>query len=210
MNTNQPNPSVPSDRVPHPAAAEWMSYLYGESAPAEAKRLAEHLGGCPECRRQLAQWRATMVQLDEIKAPRVLPLRVPQGTWRWAAAAVLLGLGVLLGVAVSIPARARETAVLRQDLRRELQAELHGEWERERAALRSETLRVLDQKRTEENQLILAALRDVSNLHRADYEALQKELESMALTTEHTLWQAQQQIVTLASASDANHNILPH
>jgi anti-sigma factor RsiW len=45
--------------------------LYGELETEAAKRLEEHLAGCPDCRRELAALKLTQKRLDAVPAPAV-------------------------------------------------------------------------------------------------------------------------------------------
>ena len=211
MNDPLPRPAGKSPaEAAHPATTEWMDYLYGEVTPTDEARLAGHLAGCAACRRQVGQWRGAMAQLDEGRLP-FAPAAATRPFWHWAAAAALfLGLGVLMGVAATQPGRTRATAQLREDLRRELAGELRREWADERRHLLAETSGLLERQRAADGEQILAALHDVGASHHADYESLHQEMENLALTTQKTLWQAQQQIVSLAGATDVQRAVFAH
>lgn len=84
----------------HPETNAWMSWLYGESTPAEKLDLEAHLAVCPECRARVDRWRQTMGLLDSAAGPRLEPVRrwSLRPTLQWAAAAmVLLASGVWIG-----------------------------------------------------------------------------------------------------------------
>lgn len=88
---------------------EWVAHLYGELDAAEERRLTEHLGGCPECRKTLEQLESSRRMLRELSAtepevPRLVmlpqpPLRRP--IWAFSAglacASVLFAVGMLVG-----------------------------------------------------------------------------------------------------------------
>ena len=87
--------------VNHPSAEEWMAYLYNELAPERKRELRAHLAQCGDCGKQLHQWRASMLALDDWKmpAPRLKVLAQPPVTLlKWAAAAaVVLVAGFAIG-----------------------------------------------------------------------------------------------------------------
>ena len=83
----------------HPENADWMGFLYGETAGERRRELRAHLEECPACSAQLKAWRASMSDLDEWRVPT---RRVTPGGWmpvlRWAtAAAAILAVGIGLG-----------------------------------------------------------------------------------------------------------------
>lgn len=145
----------------HPSSEEWMAYLYDDVPDAPEQRRAEaeaHLAACPECRRQVAEWRATLGLLDEDRAwtPKgapVIPTAV--GTHRdeggkprsliggWGSSCPWLPWALAAGVVISAsflagrawgPNRAefdRELTRLRSELRREIAADLRAEQQQE-------------------------------------------------------------------------------
>lgn len=148
----------------HPTPEEWLAYLYDDLPDAPERRRAEaeeHLAACPECRQQVAQWRATLGLLDEDRAwtPKgalVIPPAVgadrddrgkqqssisgwgrslPSRPWLpWAlAAGVAISASFLTGRAWG-PNRAeldRELTRLRTELKREIAADLRAEQQQE-------------------------------------------------------------------------------
>ncbi len=83
----------------HPQREEWMAYLYGEIPGKEKARLALHLGGCADCRTEVAAWQGAMNALGEWKiAPPRGTSGIPRAALRWGvAAALMLGMGFGLG-----------------------------------------------------------------------------------------------------------------
>src|SRR5213075_2002144 len=95
---------TPVDMKAHPSPEQWMAFMYGEDTPDEHRQLDEHLQACAACRRQLGTWRESLRALDDWALPAPAP-RVPaRRALRWAAAAaVLLGVGLVLGRYSSAP-----------------------------------------------------------------------------------------------------------
>ena len=58
----------------HDARESLSAFLDEALAPEERQRVAQHLEGCPECRRELARLEQTMALLH-----RVEPVRAPLG-----------------------------------------------------------------------------------------------------------------------------------
>src|SRR5712671_623010 len=88
-----------SGSLSHPDAAEWMAFLYGESAAPRRRELGAHLAGCTACSAQVKAWRGSLRDLDEWRLPvsrRAVRPWLPVLRWA-AAAAVVLGVGVWLG-----------------------------------------------------------------------------------------------------------------
>jgi anti-sigma factor RsiW len=83
----------------HPAQAEWMAFLYGETPAKTRRELHAHLDACPACTAQVNAWRASMTALDSWTLPRrraTTVVLLPVAKWA-AAAAVLILLGFFLG-----------------------------------------------------------------------------------------------------------------
>jgi hypothetical protein len=199
----------------HPNRDEWMSYLYDESSETERTRMAAHLLECAECRTQVEEWTVVRQQLDSWRIDarkirgagrdRVMPrVRV----WKWAAAAVLmLGLGFTLGRMVSTAA---DTEKVRQQLMPELRQWVRDELGKSAAATlaaaRKDTQTVLadytDALETalgEDDDAIYAALNRIQSRHEADYVALKRDLDTVAVLTDANFRRAQQQINQVAS-----------
>jgi hypothetical protein len=184
-NKNQNTTGQPC-AVNHPASEAWMAYLYGELPEAGRAPLAAHLQTCPECQARTAAWRETLGSLDEYQFPPARSAPKLGSMLRWAAAAaVVLGLGYGFGLMQGAASRAKEIATIRQQLL-------------------AETAKIIEAGRTADNEVIFNALREMSAAHQADYASLHKELETMAVLTEGSLRQAEQQIVTLASFTEPN------
>lgn len=199
--THQTSSGSPGD-MRHPRREEWMSYLYSEVSPGDQKRLTAHLRDCDYCRGEMEQWQSAREALDwgKTAAPRA---GMPRPLLKWGiAAALTLAVGFSAGRFGS-PGVADVSALrasLKSELRTELLAELKETQQRELASWQIGN----EEKQVEENKLILAALHKIDNDRQADYTSLHKELETMAVLTQASLQNAQQQIVTLASYSLPN------
>ncbi|MDB6124256.1 MAG: putative transrane anti-sigma factor [Pedosphaera sp.] len=186
----------------HPSQEEWMGYVYGEISSTDKANLSAHLKQCAECAGRVTQWQGTMSSLNEWKVSGPISARVIRPAVKWAiAAALVFGVGLGFGTAYLSASSGRTTAALRQEIRQELQAEFKTQLSEQRTQLLAEVSRVIDDKRAEDKQATLAALRQVTATHRADYNSLHKELETMAVMTDSSLRQAQQEIVSLVNYS---------
>ena len=200
----------------HPSHEEWMAYLYNEAPQAE--RLSAHLSGCPECKEQVAAWRAARSGLDAWPLNPARGRVASQRPWtriRWAAAAVLLlGVGLGIGRLSSAPVTAERLRAdleprLRRDLRVELEQAFRAELDRTAAAtqaafneqtkqLLSDYTKDLETKRAEDIQTLNAALDRLESQRLADFVSLKKDVDTLAFRTESGLRRTQQQIVQLA------------
>jgi len=194
-----------SGLVSHPAQEEWMAWLYGELSRGNQAKLTAHLKQCPECEARVGRWREAMGLLDEWEiAPHSLRRVASPPILKWAAAAaVILALGVGFGTGRLFSTGPRNSAALRKEIQREVSVEFKARWEDQRKQLVVEVTRAIEEKRAEDGKLILAALRQIDAAHRADYNSLRKELETVAVLTQNSLQQAQQQIINLASFSQS-------
>jgi uncharacterized membrane-anchored protein YhcB (DUF1043 family) len=207
MQTREQRTSGNPGDMNHPSQAEWMAQLYGELSGAEDARLSAHLAQCGECQAKVSQWRAAMSSLDEWKLPAVRPARPAKAVLKWAvAAALVFGVGIGLAAGYLASENSRNLAALR----REMQAEFQVQLAKQREQLLTEVTRVVDERRAQDSGVTLAALRELSAAHRADYNSLHKEMETMAVLTENGLQQAEQQIVNLASNSETDKSNQVH
>jgi anti-sigma factor RsiW len=191
--TEQTTPGNPGD-LNHPTREQWIAHLYGEDSAPDNARLAEHLNQCTECQARVRQWRATMTALNQWELPVSRPAPAYRLLPKWGiAAALVLGIGIGIG-----------SSQLFSPNTRQLRAEFQAKLSRQHDDMMAEVTRVIDERRAQDARLTLAALRDLNGANRADYDALHKELETMAVLTEDSLRQAQQQIVTLASFTKPN------
>ncbi len=190
--------------VNHPSAEEWMGYLYDEIAPERKRELHAHLAQCGDCGRQLHQWRAGVVALDDWKLPatrRKVSLPQPATMLRWAAAAaVVLVAGFAIGRQSS--SATSEVAELKASV-----AQLTQKIEDDRAAANEQALRMLaeyaklnDQHRTDDRQAFGLALREMDSR----LLKLRTELETVAVNTETGFRQTKEGLTTLASYTVAD------
>ncbi|MBI3416766.1 MAG: zf-HC2 domain-containing protein [Verrucomicrobia bacterium] len=225
----------------HPTREDWMSYLYEETdAPARAE-LTAHLHNCPECQTALDGWRGTMTALQAWQ----LPAKSGRNeTWRpffkWGiAAALMLGTGFAFGKFAGAKAlnmeqlRGALIPALRQELRRELNADVLAAFSESRAGLtnefRQELRGRLDQWTTDsiaaanvetrrllsefaqnreidqesDRQATLVALRKLDQQQRADYASLLQKVETVAVVAQGGFQETQNQIDQLAFYSQA-------
>ncbi|HEX5218282.1 MAG TPA: zf-HC2 domain-containing protein [Verrucomicrobiae bacterium] len=211
MQSQDANPRS-AGAVNHPGAEEWMAYLYNELAPERKRELHAHLAQCGDCGKQLHQWRAGMLALDEWKtpAPRLKVFAQPPVTLvKWAAAAVVV---LVAGFAVGRQSSnaAREVAELKNSV-----TQLTERMNEERAAtsaMREQSLRLLSEyarldeaHRTEDREAVELALRDIdSRLFK-----LRSELETVAVNTETGFRQTKEGLTTLASYTVAERGDAP-
>ena len=193
-----------------------MSHLYDELSTEEHDRLAAHLAVCPDCETRVIEWRAARKDLDAWQLPakrarivRALPLI------KWAAAAaIVLAAGFGVGRITSAAADAEKVRAaiepeIRQRLHRELAQVFRAELEKTASTtlaasteqtrqLLAEFAKMVEAKRTEDNQAINTALDRLESRRMADYVSLKKDLDTVAVLTDASLRRAQQQLVQLA------------
>jgi hypothetical protein len=171
--------------VKHPSEQEWMGWLYGEVSRAEKASLAAHLKECGGCRAEVNRWERAQsaLDLDKTVTPRVRA-EIPAPWLKWGIAA---GLALMIGFSAGRRAGASDVQAMRASLKVELSAEL------------AEYKTSAEQKTAQDNKLILAALGKAEADRLADSAWLRKELETVAVTTQDSLQETHQQIVTLAN-----------
>ena len=179
----------------HPNDEQWMSYLYDEVEPDERARLSAHLRGCAVCAGQIDTWQVAARDLDawqlrpggaESAAGRGREILL-QRTIQWAAAAmILLGAGFLFG-RIALPAidQKKLIAAIEPEVRQQLRQELEA-------------------KRIEDNRAVRAALEKLDAQRIADYIALKKELDTVAVLTDAGLRDTEQQLAQLADYSQSS------
>lgn len=82
----------------HPGFRRLREFAGGELAPAERRRVAAHLAGCPRCRRAVASTRAVVAAAAEETAAAV-----PEGAWERILARRAAGEEVILPAADPAP-----------------------------------------------------------------------------------------------------------
>jgi hypothetical protein len=209
----------------HPNEQEWMSYLYGESNAPERAELTKHLNHCADCAAMVSEWQATRKSLDgwrldlrenNLRASRQRILRIqPALTWA-AAAAIVLAVGFGLGRMASAASGVEKArAELRQEFAqlRSQQAELLraalNQASADTLAASGEQTRVLladyaaalELKLGNDQDAIYAALDKLDTQRLADYVALKKDLDTVAVLTDASLRRTQQELIQLADAT---------
>ena len=189
-----------------------MSYLYDELPPVARAELESHLEGCAECRTQMAVWQSATRQMTEWKLPpRRGKIAAAPALLRWAIAAAIVGLAVVGGVRVVAlnndvkQLRAEMRQQLIEELRRDLASTMAEASEQatksasaEAQALIAAVAQKWEERRINDQQATLAALQQLNAQRVADYAAMRKELETVAVFTETGLQHAENQIATLA------------
>jgi hypothetical protein len=197
------------DPLSHPTNAEWVSFLYKETASTRRHEMEQHLANCLDCSHQLESWRAASSDLNEWTIPA--PRRVRQSWFplvRWAvAAALILGVGIVVGQGFS-PSR-REVAALKasvaqlsEAVERAGSSDLAASVAGARTAAHAETLRLLSQYSTLQDSQRIAdqlALKDVLDGLEVRIATLRSELETVAVNTEGNFRQTRQNLAQLAS-----------
>lgn len=203
--------------VKHPEAAEWMAFLYAEVAPERRCELEDHLAHCADCSAQVKTWRASGKALDEWQLPAMQrtssAARAASRPWwpalKWAAAALVLGLGFAFGRQTSpntadLAALKMSVAQLADAVQRERDASLSNTVSVATAAANTEAIRLLSEYaqveaegRNADKQAVSLALRNFeSRLAR-----LRAELETVALNTENGFEQTHENLTRLVSFS---------
>lgn len=166
----------------HPSREDCVGFLYGELTEADHGRMTEHFRDCADCRTQFESWRGTMNTLAEYRVPVVRPFRPAAAPhFKWGiAAAFALGLGFALG-RLAAPTGADTSSL--------------------RASLKSEIVADLRQQQYADNRLFADAITQSEARSNSKLLALRHDLETVAIRTQDSLQQAQEQIVSLATFS---------
>lgn len=173
----------------HPTQDQWLDYTYGEGDATRRLDLEAHLTLCPDCTRQLGEWRSTRAQLDAWTIPDRAAPRRSAPTWRWAAAAAIT---LLLGLA------AGRWSIDSQQLREQIATELRGEFEQK---LNDATAQ-FQLARQQDQQVTLDLLRQLEARRLAEDASLRASLETVAVLTQSGFQQADYQMRSLASRAE--------
>jgi anti-sigma factor RsiW len=216
----------------HPKQNEWLLYLDGEASPEDVKRLLEHLGQCPMCAAEVAGWKRSVQKLQRLPCPaagqgrperRREPLRVSSFVKWGLAAAIVLCMGFAFGRLSALRAGSLTQTIaaqVREDLRRELRADLLAALDPERevkdgfqkqlrlnvesalaktnARLYRHAMEVMQQQRREDQQGMLTLIKDVRDQQMSDCLALRRDLETAVATADSDLRQDSRRISQLA------------
>lgn len=188
-----------------------MSFLYDELPPEERTGLQSHLDACGDCRREVNSWQGAAQQMSEWKLPLRRKTATAPTVLRWAIAAAIAGLAVV--GSVRLVALNNDVKQLRTEMRQQLMEELRRDIDaalaqatEQAAKTASAEAKVLiaavaqkwEEKRLTDQQAMLTALQQLNAQRVADYAAMRKELETVAVFTETGLQRAENQIATLA------------
>jgi anti-sigma factor RsiW len=201
----------------HPDQQAWVDYLYGEPDPDTRSRLNDHAAQCAQCRSQLEAWQHARQHLDAWKLP-THPFSTPVRSAfsqlaRWTAAALILiafgfGIGRLAGPAPATIAALREE--LRTEMLGVIEARVAASGTAVAAVLRDETAvamgRLIDFYQTErlaDQQEIATAIARLDGTQAADFMALRKDLETVAVNSDLGLRQTRHELIRLADYSQA-------
>src|SRR5215211_440696 len=106
----------------HPSGEELVSWVYGEGTPQAKRALSAHIKECAECRQQVETWQGTMRTLDELPAPAARR-RFAMAPVQWAAAAALLvGLGIVVGRFAISTDEAKLRAAMQREMHQQVAA----------------------------------------------------------------------------------------
>ena len=203
--------------VKHPDAPEWMALFYAEVAPERRRQLEDHLAHCGDCSAQMEIWRASSKALNEWQLPAIRrtssAIQAASRLWwpalKWAAAALVLGLGFAFGRqtspnAAELAALKTSVAQLAEAMQQERGAGLSNNVNAAKAAANAETLRLLaeysqlqeSQRATDQQNFAVAFRNFETRLSR-----LRAELETVALNTENGFEQTHENLSRLVSFS---------
>jgi anti-sigma factor RsiW len=202
----------------HPEREEWVPFLFGEARPADQHRLQTHLQHCDQCRHEIESWQRSRLRLDEWQLPRP-PQPVIFAPWaRWAAAAaIVLALGFGIGrLSARPPTTEQLRAAIAPELHRQVQQQLaqavRNEVDRSTTAwltasnqrldnLFAGLAQTLEKRDTQDRLAISTALDRLQSQYAADFLALKKDVDTIAVNADAGLRQAEQQLVHLAGYS---------
>lgn len=170
-----------------------MALLYGEATESQRHDLDAHLRDCAECAAKVKNWRASMQTLDEWKLPEASPAR-RQPALRWAAAAAVLLLGILLGRFTMAREMDNRIAALRGELRLVATESAGAETQKWLTDFAHE----LNDQRGTDAASYLAALKQVDIQRSAEIARLRRDIGTVAVYADARLSGAEQQLYQLA------------
>ena len=198
----------------HPSREEFVPYIFGEADADVSRRLRDHLNGCLECREEVERWKRSLGRLDAWKLPRASRAReVLQPVLRWAAAGAAAAAVLVAAFAAGrlsaprlapVPVRGAIAAEVREQLRQEFDSSLNtrlaetasgavaSAGDQTRELLRAYAV-AAEAKRAEEDRALYLALDQLESRWQAqrvaDYIALKKDLDTVAVNTDAGLRQ---------------------
>lgn len=168
-----------------------MSLLYDDEIGGEKKsELNRHLNECAECGAQVAAWRRATRALDRWPQSQSQPRahRWPKALqWGMAAAFLLaagFGAGHFTGQQVAVE---KLRASMEPQLRRAIEQDFRATRDRDRREM-------------------IAWLRDIESQRVADYRALRKDLETVAVLAEDKIQTTQQELAQVAALTQTRNN----
>jgi hypothetical protein len=173
----------------HPTPEQWMAHLYGEATETQRDEIDAHLRACPECAAKVKPWRASMKSLDEWKLPQASPVQY-QPAFRWAAAAAVLVLGVVLGRFSMARELDNRFAALRNEMRVAATESASAETQRRLTDFAT----ILDEQRGTDATSFLAAFRQVDAQRSAEIARLRRDLGTVAVYADARLSSAEEQL----------------
>lgn len=198
----------------HPSSEEWMSFLYGESAPDRHAELHAHLQQCAVCRAQVNTWRGSMSALDAWKEVQPARRVVARPAIRWAAAAIVV-LGIGFGVGRVTMAPAPDMPQMQAAFRAEMDARLGAAREEFAAALQKQQTdltqavqtiaadaatdeaghlltrfaKLMEERREADHESFAAAIKQIEEQHLSNYTNLRNDLNTVAVNTDDEISQ---------------------
>jgi hypothetical protein len=200
----------------HPNRDEWAPYVFGEAPAAEERRLQAHLESCEECAAEIAAWQRSLKMLDSWPvAPKPRARNIVAPVFRWAvAAAIVLAAGIAVG-RMTAPSAESMRANVEASVRSAVAADLERALARSEARLAAlgeensrELLRTfsetLDAARTEDREAMVGLIQEQQRVAEERLVNWRRDLETLALQTDHGLRQARFTMTQLA-ARDGNN-----
>ncbi|HTL58609.1 MAG TPA: hypothetical protein VL361_23185 [Candidatus Limnocylindrales bacterium] len=197
----------------HPTNEEWISFCYHEVSNEERARLVEHLQACPQCSAAVKSWQRTQKDLDVWHLPTtrkqatIMPFLV-----KWAAAALLLFTSFCLGrLSLAAPeAHAPLDPGAKEQLRHELSALIQQEVNKAASSItasseahtRQHLANALTDLRAEQlksTRAVYATLQKMEAQRAADYLALKKDLDTLAVNADAQLRTTERHLMQVAS-----------
>jgi hypothetical protein len=230
MNTESATPPK------HPSLETLVSHCYEDLPSSEQAAVTAHLESCSSCRDKVGEFRSVGMALDQWRVKSPTPVRSGRRAFlEWGlAAGVVLGIGIGIGrfTAPTLPSVEQltselmprvqaqlagqiattvrsETGGLRESLKSDFQQIAAGIGETNRTENR-ELLSAFAQEwaslRTQDQSENLALLTRIEQSRKNDYVRLRRDLETIALSADQGIAEAQYGIYRLAQNSPA-HNV---
>lgn len=181
----------------HPTSEEWMTLLYGDGPEQSLQSLRAHLASCAECRHRYASWEKAAGDMNTWKlTPPVRRTSVATPLLRWAAAAAVAGLAIAGGM--RLWTMERTVNELRAELRQKGSPAGIEQLRAETRKMVEAATAEFEQKRSSDQQAVVALLDQLQRKSAATYAGLRKELETVAVMTEAGLRHTENEIANIA------------